>query len=69
MGGRGEPGEKAREISRELVEEFNHTRPRHGGYIEYAAPIFGVTEASLEKALGRARQRGLPVRFERRPKW
>ena len=47
----------------ELVEEFEWTRTRHGGYLELAAPIFGLSPEALEKRLRRARKNGIPVEF------
>jgi hypothetical protein len=62
-------GTTADDTARFLVEEFDHTRPRHGGYVEYAAPIFGMTPGALDKALHRARKRGFVTHYEMRPKW
>lgn len=46
----------------DVVEEFNHTWPRHGGQIVVAAPILGMTTDALEAALHRARRAGLDVK-------
>ena len=47
----------------ELVAEFNWTRTRHGGRIDLAAPIFGVSAAALARRLQRARKAGHYVDF------
>lgn len=46
----------------DVVEEFNHTWPRHGGQTVVAAPILGMTSDALEAALHRARRAGLDVK-------
>lgn len=53
----------------ELVAEFEWTRPRHGGDITVAAGIFGMTAEGIERALYRARKRGIDVQFSRGPSW
>ena len=47
----------------DLVQEFNHTRPRHGGVVDFAAPILGMSTAALEMAPRRARKSGIPVTY------
>lgn len=49
---------------RDLVQEFEWTMPRHGGFIQFAAPIFGISEKALDKRLRRARQHGFTVEFK-----
>ncbi len=47
-----------------LVREFEWTRPRHGGDVEYAAPIFGMTPEGLDWALRRANDSGARVKYK-----
>ncbi len=47
----------------EFIAEFIHTRPRHNGQIELAAPIFGLTPCAVEMRLRRARRKGITVEF------
>lgn len=56
----------------EMLRIFEDTRPIHHGKIDQAAPILGMTEESLERALYRARKAGVDVAFtaySRRTKW
>lgn len=48
---------------RHVIAEFEHTRPRHGGRVEFAAPILNVSEALLEQLLYRAKRHGVDVKF------
>lgn len=47
----------------ELVEEFEHTRPRHKGRISWAAEMFGCSPQGLVRRLHRCREIGLHVDF------
>jgi transposase len=47
----------------DFVREFEWTRPRHGGQIQFAAVVFGVSVATVEKRLRRAQARGIEVEF------
>jgi hypothetical protein len=47
-----------------LVEDFNDTRPTHGGRITLAAHRLGIDVGTLEMRLRRARALGYAVRFE-----
>jgi len=47
----------------DLVREFEWTRPRHQGWVEVAAPIFGTTPGALEKQLRIARRMGIEVEW------
>ena len=60
---------RQRMSNEELVAEFEWTRPRHGGDITVAAAIFGMTPEGIERALYRARKRGVEVEFSRGPSW
>ena len=53
----------------ELIEEFNWVRPRHGGCLTLAAPIFGTTAAALEKRFRQARRDGLVDYVDDRSAW
>lgn len=44
--------------ARDLVREFEWTRPRHHGFLTNAAPIFGTTPVALEQRLRRAARLG-----------
>ena len=46
-----------------VVSEFEHTRVRHGGRVSIAAPILGMSNEALARALFRARQSGYDVNF------
>ena len=47
-----------------LVEDFNDTRPTHGGRITLAAHRLGMEPTCLEKRLRVARAKGIAVEFE-----
>lgn len=49
---------------RHIIAEFEWTRPRHGGDLDKAAPIFGYTPGALEQMLYRARRQGFDVQFQ-----
>lgn len=53
---------RRRKCTHEIVEEFNHTWDRHGGSLDVAAPILGMTPDSLARALYRAINRGVDVK-------
>ena len=46
-----------------VVSEFQHTYTRHGGRVSIAAPILGMRNEALARALFRARKNGYDVRF------
>lgn len=48
---------------RELVDEFEWTRPRHKGSVATAAPILSMRADTLARALQRAKAAGLAVDF------
>lgn len=47
----------------DFVNEFEWTRSRHGGCIEVAALVFGVSSQAMEQRLYRARRAGFGVCF------
>lgn len=49
----------------EFLEEFEHTRARHGGCVEWAAPIFGVGVGAILQRINRAKAAGIRVRYTR----
>ena len=49
-----------------LIEEFEWTRPRHGGDVEVAAPILELSPTYLERVLARANKEGAGVRYKSR---
>jgi len=46
-----------------VLENFEHTRERHGGVIADAAPLLGMSEAALQRCLYRAKKQGRDIYF------
>lgn len=47
----------------EVVSLFNETYSRHGGRVDQAAAILGMSPSSLDRALFRAKKDGVEVTF------
>lgn len=52
-----------------FVQEFEHTRPRHGGNVTVAARIFAMRPDSVIRACERARKRGFRVEYVNDINW
>ena len=46
-----------------FIQEFEHTRPRHGGNVTVAARIFGIRPEAVIRACERARKRGIVLHY------
>ena len=47
----------------ELLQEYQHTWPRHNGYVRRAAEVLGIEPRALARRFYRMRKRGLLVEF------
>lgn len=54
---------RSRRRLQNVIEEFEHTRPAHGGMITVAAAKLDMTPQALQMVLYRARRRGAVVEF------
>lgn len=48
---------------KDVIAEFEWTRPRHGGVLQFAAPILGLSVTALEQMFYRAIRQGAHVAF------
>jgi hypothetical protein len=47
----------------DLIDEYEHTRPRHNGYVSEAAKILGYDALALARRFYRYRRQGMWVDF------